>query len=299
VEELRASLLLIVVVTGALLRLDALLLVWMERRQSDVTFLASIVLAIGAPILSLILNGLRKDPKWERIGRAGQPMPFTLAMAGMFFVSQIAASFNFVMLLFLLDGPGGGLRFFGPNPDQSSFPPTLVLLMVSYYTAILLSILVPFLGTERIWACCKGRGVLSTTGIGAVMFLSVNLTIISARYALMGHGSPTPTTFFQTPDGVLEVLALTIPIVFIAPMIEEIVFRGAVHWSLSTKLGPVPTIIITATLFGISHMDPASILPITALGAILGWTRHRSGSIVPGLILHSLNNLMALAFLSL
>lgn len=94
-----------------------------------------------------------------------------------------------------------------------------------------------------------------------------------------------------------ESLGLLVLLAFVVPAVcEEIFFRGFLFQSMRQHVGPLPTILITSALFGLTHMilgGPVGIyqlLPSTILGVILGIVCWRSGSIWPGLLLHALHN---------
>ncbi|TNE45170.1 MAG: CPBP family intramembrane metalloprotease [Deltaproteobacteria bacterium] len=78
---------------------------------------------------------------------------------------------------------------------------------------------------------------------------------------------------------------------------EEILFRGFIQSALLKKMRPTAAIVITAFLFGAYHLSIYRLLPTTLLGIMLGWICYRSGSIIPAILVHALNNAMAL-FLS-
>lgn len=46
-------------------------------------------------------------------------------------------------------------------------------------------------------------------------------------------------------------------------------------------------------LFGLFHLNLFALLPLCALGAFFGYLVHRSGSIVPAMVAHFVNNLVA------
>lgn len=77
-----------------------------------------------------------------------------------------------------------------------------------------------------------------------------------------------------------------------APICEEVVFRGAViralmNWKPNWKLA----VVISSLLFSIAHMNPAQMPHAFLLGLLLGWVFVRTGSVVPGIIIHGVNNL--------
>lgn len=70
---------------------------------------------------------------------------------------------------------------------------------------------------------------------------------------------------------------------------EELFFRGVVFSGLR-RLGVWPAILISALLFGFAHASIYRMLPTLALGIVLAWLAWRSGSIVPPMIVHAMNN---------
>ncbi len=78
----------------------------------------------------------------------------------------------------------------------------------------------------------------------------------------------------------------------LAPFCEEMVFRGTILKSLlsSTKLSAWGAIAISAFLFALIHMNPAQMPHAFIIGLLLGWMYWRTGSILPGVAYHWINN---------
>ena len=57
--------------------------------------------------------------------------------------------------------------------------------------------------------------------------------------------------------------------------------------------GSAAAIFGPALLFGLLHLDLAQGLTAFACGVFLGWLAERSGSILPGMLLHFCNNTLA------
>ena len=78
----------------------------------------------------------------------------------------------------------------------------------------------------------------------------------------------------------------------LGPLAEEIVFRGAILRTLLKLFGSKPwiAIAISAAVFGLVHGNSAQFLHAFLLGFLLGWMFYRTGSIVPGVVLHWVNN---------
>lgn len=81
-----------------------------------------------------------------------------------------------------------------------------------------------------------------------------------------------------------------------APFVEELVMRGAVlrallKWNENHWVG----IAISAVLFALIHANPAQMPHAFLAGLLLGWLYYRSGSILPGVMVHWVNNSVAFA----
>ena len=85
-----------------------------------------------------------------------------------------------------------------------------------------------------------------------------------------------------------------ISIAIMAPLVEELLFRGAIQGHLQRKgMKPLYAILIASAVFGIVHMNPIQIPFAFAIGMIFGWLYYRTGSVVPGMIGHFINNSIA------
>lgn len=80
----------------------------------------------------------------------------------------------------------------------------------------------------------------------------------------------------------------------LAPFVEEVVFRGAILRSLLqwTKRQWV-AIVFSALFFALIHGNPAQMPHAFVIGILLGWMYYRTGSIIPGVIYHWVNNSVA------
>ncbi|TWU60118.1 ABC-2 family transporter protein [Rubripirellula tenax] len=79
-------------------------------------------------------------------------------------------------------------------------------------------------------------------------------------------------------------------------IIEELCFRGYLFSSFRKVMKPWQTIALTSVLFGLFHVLTGSALlierfvPSTLLGFVLGWIAYRSGSVLPGMVMHFVHN---------
>lgn len=79
-------------------------------------------------------------------------------------------------------------------------------------------------------------------------------------------------------------------VAILAPIAEEIVFRGFIQDTLQKYLSPAVTILVTAFLFSVIHMQVEYVIALGIMGLILGWARYRSKSLLVPVVIHVLNN---------
>lgn len=95
----------------------------------------------------------------------------------------------------------------------------------------------------------------------------------------------------------LNVLAVVVLITVVAPLGEEIFFRGYFFGSLRNWRGVWPAAIATGVIFGAIHAGSAPVgflVPLGFFGFGLCLLYHYSGSLYPCIALHALNNSIAL-----
>lgn len=82
-----------------------------------------------------------------------------------------------------------------------------------------------------------------------------------------------------------------------APISEEVFFRGMLFGGLRRRMPRLIAALISAVVFGGLHAFTgiSAVPPLIAFGFILALLYEKTGSIVPGILLHALNNSVALA----
>ena len=97
---------------------------------------------------------------------------------------------------------------------------------------------------------------------------------------------------FTKSNPILLVTALALT----PAIIEELCFRGFLFSALGKILSPARVIVITSLIFGLFHVLTGNALlierfvPTTLLGLILGWIAYRTGSVLPGILMHFVHN---------
>jgi membrane protease YdiL (CAAX protease family) len=109
---------------------------------------------------------------------------------------------------------------------------------------------------------------------------------------LLGVGSDDGRLATAGPGLVIVILVRAC---ILAPLAEEMLFRGGLFTWLRQRRSAWVTVLLTACAHALIHGLPAVFPLVVALGIGLGWVRERSGSIVPGVIVHGLNNAVLVA----
>ena len=84
----------------------------------------------------------------------------------------------------------------------------------------------------------------------------------------------------------------------IAPIMEELLFRGLILQTLK-RYGNVFAILVTSLLFALLHGNLPQSVPVFALSMMICYVVLTSGSILPGIAIHFLNNAFAIMEVSL
>jgi membrane protease YdiL (CAAX protease family) len=83
----------------------------------------------------------------------------------------------------------------------------------------------------------------------------------------------------------------------LAPVAEEIFFRGFLYGGLRARIGPIGAMMVSTVFFSALHFSLDAFVPILVLGLCLAWLYERTGSLYPGMLLHAMNNAVAVIVL--
>ncbi len=149
---------------------------------------------------------------------------------------------------------------------------------------------------SRVWLRGKPWGVLLWAA-----FLALG-TILPSEWLVeqMQYTMPEATEklFEQIMGEPMGYLAIGI----LAPLAEEMVFRGAVLRTLLKMSGGRwhwMAIVVSALIFGAVHGNLPQFVHASLIGLLLGWMYYRTGSILPGVLFHWVNNTVAYVMFNL
>ena len=137
----------------------------------------------------------------------------------------------------------------------------------------------------------KSFGEVSGKTIGlSIPLIVAGMFFINLCSEFIGLPDLMQDTFRAMSRNVFGIISIAI----MAPLVEELLFRGAIQgYMLRKGMKPLHAILIASAIFGIVHMNPIQIPFAFAIGLIFGWLYYRTGSVVPGIIGHFINNSIA------
>lgn len=182
--------------------------------------------------------------------------------------------------------------------------PTFTVIATFFQDAVLVAFAVMFanfIRRPRPWHFGLTRSKFwSTVGwaaLGAASFL-----VISIVYTKLVHppeDAQKVTQDLGADNGLAAQFAAAAVIVWLAPVAEEIFFRGFFYRSLRSRFAVWSAALIDGVVFGAIHYagtDTLKVLPVLAvLGVMFCLVYEKTGSIYPVICLHALNNSLAFA----
>lgn len=223
-----------------------------------------------------------------------------------FVVIQIFVTYAVCAVWAAAEGVGDSLRSL-INGKGMTTAQTIVVQVVSSIITLVLFLALRWCRVSRAYLRSKPYGVLFWAGVavlGTVIPSEVFLELV-----------PLPDLTNGTLADILGSRWGYLAVCIFAPLVEEVVFRGAIlrvllegskgarttlqqeeGASLPLKEGAsrhwVP-IAISAVLFALVHGNPAQMPHAFCIGLLLGWMFYRTGSIIPGIMLHWVNNTLS------
>lgn len=197
------------------------------------------------------------------------------------------------MLTFVVVAPLIGLLVFWLLPERSN-----LLVLSAFFGTCLLALGISVLPLGRNAPAALG---LRPVGGRAVVLAVLGTTVLSFAVSQLG---PQPEGVKQVTEGIegtARVLQTLAVLGLLAPIVEELVFRGLFYGWLAGRWSNLVAFVLSSLAFAAAHTEPLHILLVLPLGFWFGWLRWRTGSLVPTIVAHIINNTIAVsaaAFLS-
>jgi uncharacterized protein len=145
--------------------------------------------------------------------------------------------------------------------------------------------------------------VARNIGIGLAAYV-VFVIVLGALEVLRSGGvdtAPPPAGVKVVIDTamIMSLAAYWLVLVVVAPIVEEMLFRGLLYRGLEAKFGAIGTIMITSALFGMVHylgFGWPRAVATGCLGILFGIIRWRTGNTTAAMVTHAAINFAAASF---
>ena len=147
-------------------------------------------------------------------------------------------------------------------------------------------------GLEIGWANAGRLAVAVLAVVAAGLWGGWVMDRVSESFHLMSHWAEwfDADLVWATPS--LTIVSLAEYVVF-APLFEELAFRGLLFAILRRKFSFLPAALISAGIFGIAHgYGLVGLLSVCWSGVLWAWIYEKTGSLLPGILAHAINNLL-------
>jgi len=209
--------------------------------------------------------------------------PMSLFAAGLWaFGAQLASLW--IMVLF---GGGGEEQW---DPVLGVLAQAAAFLLVIYG---IVRVYAPHASMKRVLAFGPSRRwwlypLAIVAGVGAIFPVDLAYEKL-LEWVPVGASGLDPLEVFFTLS-MPERVAIVVCFALIGPLVEELLFRGALITPTLQKHEPTTVIVVTGTIFALVHVNLHGFLPYCLLGATLGYLRWTSGSMIPPLLFHVFYN---------
>ena len=201
------------------------------------------------------------------------------------------AAWLVLMLLLIALGYGSRIASGKPDPDVLYRWSTAIGGLIQ--DGIVLAIVLAIAGGTGLLALRRPVSLKQAALMIAIAIVAIY--VFEAVYSAIVHPGNeqglTPTKW--EPHHAAAYVGNAIVICTWVPFVEELTYRG-LGYSLLERFGTWPAILLVGLLFGLSHGLVLALPIIVAFGSVLAWVRARTGSVLPGMLLHATFNLVAL-----
>lgn len=170
-----------------------------------------------------------------------------------------------------------------------------IILMFFAQFALLLCVIITKATSPLKWADLGLRKYeVRTWVIIKLVFVSIIIIILINQICVYLKGSPFKDTelFIESIKSIRSIWQIfyIIWLIILTPFIEELFFRGLIFGTLKEISGYKSALVLQAILFTVIHNETAiaDMLPLFVSGLALGYVYHRSESLFPSIIIHSI-----------
>jgi membrane protease YdiL (CAAX protease family) len=217
------------------------------------------------------------------------------------FVGSIAAAFALGLVcasIAVLMGGGHAPIRTGRNLQLTSG--LLVAQIVAYIPLLATALpLLPFVARRTLEEIGLRRPTVNDVRAAAVgsvaMYVFAEAAALLQKFALHVEGTQQAVRLFGTTHDRTLLWGLIVLAVLIAPVVEEVIFRGFVFNALLRYLNVGLAAVLSGIVFGIAHFDSTALFPLACGGIVLAVVYYRSGSLTASMLTHGAFNALNVA----
>jgi membrane protease YdiL (CAAX protease family) len=147
-------------------------------------------------------------------------------------------------------------------------------------------------GLEIGWARVGGLLAAVSVAVAAGLWGEWVMDRLSQPFHLTSHWAEWFDADLVWASPSLTAISLIEYVIF-APLFEELAFRGLLFAILRRKFRFLPAALISAGIFGIAHgYGLVGLLSVCWSGVLWAWIYEKTGSLLPGILAHAINNLL-------
>jgi uncharacterized protein len=147
-------------------------------------------------------------------------------------------------------------------------------------------------GLEIGWTRVGGLMAAVSVAVAAGLWGEWGMDRLSEPFHLTNHWAEWFDAGLVWASPSLTAMSLVEYVIF-APLFEELAFRGLLFAILRRKFRFLPAALISAGIFGIAHgYGLVGLLSVCWSGVIWAWLYEKTGSLLPGILAHAINNLL-------
>lgn len=256
----------------------------------------------GAVVVYIIFLALLLGAGWLVAGRRPD------RDAGIWRLSEVIGAIIVVFLLTIAIAQALGIGMTSSVPDLAAG----VLLQSALTIAIVLYVVAVRYRLPLSSAGVRGRDVLRSMAVGVALGLvtipvsaaaeRISMQIAGAvvgpaqaeRWDELEHAAVPVERILQGSVTPVDLAIIVVLICAVVPLTEELFFRGFAFGAMRARWRRPAAILISAAFFAAAHLQVIHFLPILALGVILAYVYDQTGSLVAPVVVHAVNNLIAI-----
>ena len=133
---------------------------------------------------------------------------------------------------------------------------------------------------------------VSDVPVGATLGVLAQLVVVPALYLpLRGFVDADelarPARELLDRVSGLELVVMGVAVVLVAPVVEELFFRGLLLGALRRRWGTGVAVVVSSLVFGVTHFQPLQFVALTAAGVIFAGAAERTGRLAPAIAVHA------------